>query len=177
VLVVMMGVAGVGKTTIGRLVAEALGLPFHDADDFHSEANKRKMAAGIPLTERDRAPWLAELASRIRGWQAEGGAVLGCSALRKRHRGILRDAAAGDAVFVFLQARPEVLRLRLATRRGHYMPASLLDSQLAALEPPGPDEALSIRTEGKPHRTAAAVVAEIRKAARARGQDTPRTRS
>ena len=172
-----MGVAGVGKTTIGRRVAAELDLPFYDADQFHSEANRQKMAAGIPLTEDDRAPWLRELATRIAAWQKEGGAVLGCSALRARHREILRDASGGDAVFVYLHAPPEVLRRRLGKRVGHYMPASLLESQLAALEPPGPDEALSIRTEGDPRRTADAVVVGLRKAARARGQDTPRTGS
>lgn len=157
----MMGVAGVGKTTIGRLVAAELALPFYDADDFHSDTNKRKMAAGIPLTERDRGPWLAELARRIPAWRAEGGAVLGCSALRKRHREILRDAAGSDAVFVFLYAPPEVLHERLATRVGHYMPASLLESQLAVLEPPAPDEALGIDAAGDPRDAAASIVAGL----------------
>lgn len=163
----MMGVAGVGKTTIGRLVAADLGLPFYDADDFHSEANRQKMAAGIPLTERDRAPWLEELAERIPVWQAEGGAVLGCSALRARHREILRDAAGGGAVFVFLHAPPEVLRERLATRVGHYMPASLLDSQLAALEPPSPDEGISVASEGDPREVAGSIASSIRTKRRA----------
>jgi gluconokinase len=163
VLIVVMGVAGVGKTTIGRLVASELGLPFYDADDFHSEANRRKMAAGIPLSERDRTPWLRELAKRIPTWEAAGGAVLGCSALRVRHRRILREAAGDDAVFVFLHAGPDVLRARLAARTGHYMPPSLLDSQLAALEPPSADEALSVRAEGDPRGIARSIVASIRR--------------
>ena len=91
-LVVLMGVAGVGKTTVGELVAGELALPFHDADDFHSGESRRKMAAGIPLTEADREPWLRDLARRMRHWEAEGGAVVACSALRRRGLGAVRVA-------------------------------------------------------------------------------------
>jgi carbohydrate kinase (thermoresistant glucokinase family) len=160
-LVVVMGVAGVGKTTVGELVADDLGLPFHDADTFHFEASKKKMAAGIPLTEADREPWLRDLARRIRNWEAAGGAVVACSALRARHREVLADASPGRMVFVFLDAPPEVVRARLAARKGHYMPTSLLDSQLATLEPPAPDEALRIEARGTPEETARAVVAAL----------------
>jgi gluconokinase len=155
-LVVVMGVAGVGKTTVGQLAANELGLPFHDADDFHSEANRRKMAAGIPLREEDREPWLRDLARRMRGWEAEGGAVVACSALRRRHRDLL--AGAGAVRFVWLDAEEDTIRSRLAARRGHYMPPELLDSQLATLEPPGPDEALRVEAVGTPEETARAVV-------------------
>jgi gluconokinase len=156
-LVVVMGVAGVGKTTVGELVADELGLPFHDGDTFHSEANRKKMAAGIALSEADREPWLRDLARRMREWEAAGGAVVACSALRARHREVLANAAPGNVVFVFLDAPPEVVRARLAARKGHYMPTSLLDSQLATLEPPGPDEALRIEAGGTPDETARAV--------------------
>ena len=158
-LAVLMGVAGVGKTTVGELVARKLGLPFHDADDFHSEANRRKMAAGIPLTEEDREPWLHDLVRRMQAWEAEGGAVVACSALRRRHRELL--AGAGPARFVWLDADEATVRSRLASRKGHYMPPSLLDSQVAALEPPGSDEAVRIDAGGTPEDTARAVVAAL----------------
>ena len=155
-LVVVMGVAGVGKTTVGELVARELGLPFHDADDFHSDENRRKMAAGIPLTEEDREPWLHDLARRMQGWEAEGGAVVACSALRRRHRELL--AGAGPVRFVWLDADPVSIRERLAARKGHYMPPALLDSQLETLEPPGPDEAVRVDALGTPEETACAVL-------------------
>ena len=161
-----MGVAGVGKTAVGKRVAGELGLPFHDADDFHPEANRQKMAAGVPLTEADRQPWLEELARRMTGWEAEGGAVVACSALRRRHRKLLDAASPGAVRFVFLDAPEEVVRARLATRRGHYMPASQLDSQLATLGRPGPDEAVSVDASGEADETAAAVLAALSSARR-----------
>jgi carbohydrate kinase (thermoresistant glucokinase family) len=161
VLVVVMGVAGVGKTAVGKRVARTLGLPFHDADDFHPDANRRKMAAGIPLSEADRQPWLEDLARRMTEWEAGGGAVVACSALRRRHRDLLAAASPGAVRFVFLDAPEDVVRERLAERRGHYMPASLLDSQLAALERPGPDEALRVDASGTPDETARAVVTAL----------------
>jgi gluconokinase len=158
-LVVVMGVAGVGKTTVGELVAGELGLPFHDGDAFHSEESRRKMAAGVPLTEADREPWLRDLVRRMREWEAEGGAVVACSALRKRHRDVLRDA--GPVRFVLLDADVATIRKRLAERKGHYMPPALLDSQLATLEPPGPEEAVRVEAVGTPDETARAVVAAL----------------
>jgi carbohydrate kinase (thermoresistant glucokinase family) len=158
-LVVLMGVAGVGKTTVGELVARELGLPFHDADTFHSEESRRKMAAGIPLTEADREPWLRDLARRMRAWEAEGGAVVACSALRRRHREVL--ASAGPVRFVFLDADPETIRARIAARRGHYMPPALLESQLETLERPGPDEAARVEAVGSAADTARAVLAAL----------------
>jgi carbohydrate kinase (thermoresistant glucokinase family) len=156
-----MGVSGAGKTAVGKRVARALGLPFHDADDFHPAANRRKMAAGVPLTEADRQPWLEDLARRMTEWEGEGGAVVACSALRRRHRDVLAADATGAVRFVFLDAPPEVVRARLATRRGHYMPASLLMSQLATLERPKADEAICVDASGEPDETARAVVAGL----------------
>jgi carbohydrate kinase (thermoresistant glucokinase family) len=161
VLVVVMGVAGVGKTAVGKRVAQALGLPFHDADDFHPEANRRKMAAGEPLTEADRQPWLEDLARRMTEWEADGGAVVACSALRRRHRDLLAAASPGAVRFVFLDAPVEVVRERLARRRGHYMPASLLDSQLATLERPDSEEAVRVEADGAPEETARVVLAAL----------------
>jgi carbohydrate kinase (thermoresistant glucokinase family) len=166
VLIVVMGVSGVGKTTAGRLVAAELGLPFHDADELHPEENRRKMAAGIPLTETDREPWLRDLARRMAEWEAAGGAVVACSALRERHRELLAAASPGHVAFVFLDAAPEVIHDRLAARVGHYMPPTLLDSQLATLEPPGPDEALNVDAGGTPLETARAVVSGLRESGR-----------
>ncbi len=156
-----MGVSGVGKTTVGRLVAAGLGLPFHDADVLHSEASRRKMAAGIPLTEEDREPWLRTVAERMAVWEQEGGAVVACSALRRRHRDVLAAASPGNVRFVFLDADPQLIEARLATRRGHYMPPSLLDSQLATLERPRADEAIRVDASGTPEQTASAVLATL----------------
>lgn len=156
-----MGVAGVGKTTVGRLVAAELGLPFHDADELHSEASRAKMAAGTPLAEEDRAPWLRALAERMAAWEQEGGAVLACSALRARHRQRLAAAAPGRVCFVFLDAPADLIRTRLAARVGHYIPASLLDSQLETLERPGADEAMRVDAGGTPSETARAVIAAL----------------
>ncbi len=156
-----MGVAGVGKTTVGRLLASRLGLRFFDADDYHSGADRRKMAAGVALTERDRKPWLRTLARLIPGWEAAGGAVLACSALRAEHRETLAAAAPGQVRFVFLDAEPDLIRARMATRGGHYMPASLLDSQLATLERPTPGEAIHVRADGTPAQIVESALAEI----------------
>jgi carbohydrate kinase (thermoresistant glucokinase family) len=161
VLIVVMGVAGVGKTTVGRLVADELGLPFHDADSLHSDANRAKMAAGVPLTEADREPWLRAVAEHMSAWEQEGGAVVACSALRAAHRELLAVTSAGNVRFVFLDAPVETIRSRLAARAGHYMPPSLLDSQLETLEPPAPGEAIRVDASGTPAQTALAVVAAL----------------
>jgi gluconokinase len=134
-IVVMMGVCGCGKTTVGRALADALGWPFFDADDFHPPGNVAKMAAGLPLTDEDRWPWLARMTEAMRAIDARGGnAVLACSALRQAYRD--RLAAAGDVRFVHLAGDYDTIAARLATRSHRYMPASLLGSQFATLEPP-----------------------------------------
>jgi gluconokinase len=134
--VVVTGPAGAGKSAVGAALAERLGVPFVDADDFHPADNVAKMRAGIPLDEDDRRGWLEALARRLR----EGdGAVLACSALRRSHRDTLR-AGRDPVVFVQLRADPEVLRARIEGRPDHFMPASLLADQLATLEPLDPDE-------------------------------------
>ena len=134
-IVVLMGVCGCGKTTVGRALAESLGWPFHDADDFHPPANVAKMASGTPLTDDDRWPWLDRLVDEMRRALAGNGhAVIACSALREAYRE--RLAKAGDVRFVHLAGDHDTIAARLSTRAHHYMPASLLDSQFAALEPP-----------------------------------------
>ena len=137
---VVMGVSGCGKTTIGTALARALTVPFVEGDDFHPAENVRRMEAGIPLTDADRAGWLRALSQRLAAARSDGaGLVMSCSALRRAYRDVLR---AGDSAvrFIFLDGPREVIAERLASRTGHYMPPTLLDSQLATLETPGPDE-------------------------------------
>ncbi|MCD6023730.1 MAG: gluconate kinase [Fibrobacteria bacterium] len=133
-ILVLAGVSGSGKTTMGRRLAERLGIAFEDADDFHPEANIEKIRTGRPLTDADRSPWLSALSGLIAGWSAGGtDAVLACSALKRAYR----DALAGglpDVRFAILDVPPKILRERLEKRAGHFMPASLLPSQLATLE-------------------------------------------
>ncbi|SFQ64634.1 gluconokinase [Hymenobacter arizonensis] len=135
-IVVVMGVSGSGKTTVGRRLAQALHLPFHDADDFHSVANVAKMRGGTPLTDDDRTDWLAALAAGLGAWETAGGAVLACSALKERYRAVLQGTVAAPICWVVLHGEKELLAARLQDRPGHYMGAALLDSQLAALEVP-----------------------------------------
>jgi gluconokinase len=135
-----MGVAGAGKTVVGSLLANGLGAPFLEGDDLHPPANVRKMAQGIPLTDDDRQPWLAAIAARIAAAKRSGaGLVVACSALKRAYRDVLRGADA-DLRFVHLTGDRALIAQRLAHRAGHFMPRSLLDSQLATLEIPGPDE-------------------------------------
>jgi gluconokinase len=138
--VVVMGVSGCGKSTVGRGLAAALGVPYVEGDELHPPHNVQRMAAGIALTDADREGWLAQVASQLSSPAAlREGVVVACSALRRRYRDQLR-AAAPDARFVHLHGDVRLLRQRLAQRQGHYMPASLLDSQLQTLEPPDADE-------------------------------------
>lgn len=141
-IVVVMGVCGCGKSTVGKLLAERLNLPFLEGDEFHPESNVNKMAQGIPLTDEDRSPWLATLGKAIAD-QADqhGGAIASCSALKRNYRKLLEDEIGSPMIFAFLDGSRETLIERMTARQDHYMPASLLDSQLADLETPGPDEA------------------------------------
>jgi len=139
-LYVVMGITGSGKSTVGEALAHKLGVDFVEGDDYHPPENVRRMASGIPLTDDDRAGWLQALATRLReAGDAGGGLVLTCSALKRSYRDVLRTAAP-DVQFVFLEGSRGLIAERLAGRRGHFMPASLLDSQLATLEPPAVDE-------------------------------------
>jgi gluconokinase len=133
--IVVLGVSGSGKSTVGVLLATALRLRFVDADTLHSESNRRKMSAGRPLNDAERAPWLDAVAAVL----AAGSVVVACSALRRGYRDRLR-LAAPDLQFVYLQGRAALLEERLAARRHEFMPAELLESQLTTLEPPQADE-------------------------------------
>jgi gluconokinase len=137
-VVVVMGVAGTGKTTVGRLLAEALGVPYAEADGFHPPANVAKMSAGIPLDDTDRAPWLDAIGAWAHRREGLGG-VVSCSALKRVYRDRLRAAAPG-IVFLHLTGDRALIGRRMAERAGHFMPVALLDSQFATLEPLEADE-------------------------------------
>lgn len=159
-ILIVAGVSGSGKSTVGALVASMLRWPFADGDSFHSEANIAKMRSGMPLTDEDRAPWLLAVA----GWMdvriaAGQSAVLACSALKRAYRDELLSGRPA-AIMVFLQVSDEVLARRVAARPGHFFPGKLLESQLEALEPPAPGERVRIvREEGDAMQTAAKIIA------------------
>ncbi len=153
---VAMGVSGCGKTTLGAALAGALGAAFVDADDLHPPANRAQMAAGVPLADADRWPWLDLVAAALRD---RAPVVVACSALRHSHRDRLRQA--GGVRFLYLAAPREVIAARLAARQGHFMPATLLDSQCATLEPPGPDEALALDARLPPDALLAEALARL----------------
>ena len=139
-LYVVMGVSGSGKSTVGAALARALGVDFVEGDAYHPPENVDRMRRGIPLTDQDRAAWLRALAARIGEARRAGtGLVVTCSALKRAYRDVLR-AAAAEVRFVFLRGPAPLVAERLAGRRGHFMPPSLLQSQLATLEEPAPDE-------------------------------------
>ena len=138
--VVVMGVSGSGKTTVASGIAVATDFTFAEADEYHPEANVAKMAGGEPLTDDDRWPWLAELATWMTDRAAEGiSTVMACSALRRSYRDVLR-VGPPSVDFILVDGSAEVIRERMAAREGHYMPVTLLDSQIATLEPLEPDE-------------------------------------
>lgn len=159
--VVVMGVASCGKTTIGQALAERLGLGFIEGDALHSLEAIAKMSRGEPLTDDDRWPWLARVGKSLRG---ADGAVASCSALKRRYRDTLAEAALRPVTFIHLHGAREALARRISSRMGHFMPASLLDSQLATLEMPGPDEAaITLDIDDTPGNIVAAAEAFLRK--------------
>jgi gluconokinase len=137
-LFVVMGVAGCGKSSVGEALAARMGGTFLDGDDLHPATNIDKMSRGEPLDDEDRAPWLARIAEAMAG--SSGVVFAGCSALKRRYRDILRQGAGEPMCFVHLAGSRELIASRMAARSGHFMPASLLDSQFSALESPSPDE-------------------------------------
>ena len=161
-VIVLMGVSGSGKTSVGVLLARTLGGEFVEGDSYHPPANVEKMRRGIPLDDADRRPWLETLAREIGRWLDTGRTVvLACSALRRSYREVLRGGRQGVR-FVHLKGSAALIRSRLAARRGHYMPASLLDSQLSTLEEPL--DAITVDVSGTPAEIAGAIVSALGRA-------------
>jgi carbohydrate kinase (thermoresistant glucokinase family) len=160
--IVVIGVAGSGKTTVGALLAGRLQWEFADADSFHSKANIEKMHAGIPLTDEDRWPWLEAMAAWIdTERQQRRHAVLACSALKRSYRAVLLGAHA-DVCFVYLRGAEDLIARRITARHGHFMPPSLLHSQFDALEEPGPEEpAIVVSIEARPQDIVAEIIAKL----------------
>jgi gluconokinase len=139
--IVVMGVSGCGKTSVAEGLAAALGAAFIEGDSLHPAANVEKMSRGIPLSDADRWPWLDTIGGAMAAALGEGrGVVVSCSALKRVYRDRLRQAAGGSLAFVFLKGSRDLLMVRMAARRNHFMPVSLLDSQLATLEDPSGEE-------------------------------------
>jgi carbohydrate kinase (thermoresistant glucokinase family) len=164
--IVVMGVAGSGKTTVGTQLAQRLGVPFLEGDGLHPPANVAKMAAGHPLDDDDRRPWLTLIGEWLAdGPPGPGGGVAACSALARRYRDLLRGLAP-ETWFLHLDARRSLVARRVARRRGHFMPATLVDSQLQALEPLAPDErGLRVDASGPVAAVLDAAVAALTRAA------------
>ncbi|MFF8644538.1 gluconokinase [Streptomyces sp. NPDC015345] len=161
-VVVIMGVAGTGKTTIGPLLADRLGVPYAEGDDFHPPQNVEKMSSGTPLTDDDRWPWLDAIGAWAHGREGRGG-VVSSSALKRSYRDRLRAAAPG-VVFVHLTGDRELIEDRMRQRKGHFMPAALLDSQFATLQPLGADEAgVAVDVAGSPEEIAERAVEALRR--------------
>ena len=161
-VLILMGVSGTGKTTLGEMLSHETGWPFLDGDDFHPAANKAKMASGIPLNDEDRAPWLAILHGKIQEYATSGtNMILACSALRDQYRATLRGDLSADVVrFALLEADPAVLAAHLHARSHQFMNPNLLGSQLATLEEPG-DEAWHISVDGTPEESLALLKAKL----------------
>ena len=162
---VVMGTAGAGKTRVGEALATALGVHFIEGDAFHPADNVAQMAAGIPLNDGNRQGWLLALATQLRNArQRDESIVMTCSALRRRYRDVLRSG--DDSIrFIVLHGGASLLRERLVARSGHFMPASLLDSQLSTLELPAPDEAAWVfDVRQSPDELVAAILAQLRAA-------------
>ncbi len=163
-IVVLMGVSGVGKTTIGRLLAARMGWKFEDADDYHSEENRRKMAAGIPLTDADREQWLNALHHlMLRYREKVESVILACSALKQQYRDFLaRGFAKSEMRFVYLHAPAALIKERMKSRHHPYMNPDLLDSQLATLEVPS--DAWAVSVSGRPEEAVEEILTRLREA-------------
>ena len=151
--IILMGVSGCGKSSVGEALSQALALPYRDGDDLHPAQNIAKMARGEPLDDDDRWPWL-----RLVGQALTTPGIVGCSALKRSYRALIEQEAGGGVVFVHLAGARAVIAARMAARSGHFMPPALLDSQFATLEVPGPDERAVVVDIDQP---LADVVAEI----------------
>jgi carbohydrate kinase (thermoresistant glucokinase family) len=161
--IVVMGVSGAGKSTVGRVVAQRLSCPFRDADSFHPPANIEKMSRGAPLTDDDRWPWLQAIAAWIAEHRAAGTTcVVTCSALKRVYRDIVTDKQSADVRLVYLKGDFDLIEARLKARKGHFMPPALLQSQFAALQEPAEDEhALAVSIDATPEEIAEEVLRRL----------------
>ena len=155
---IVMGVSGTGKTTIGKLIAEKLDIPFFDGDDFHPKENIEKMASGEPLNDQDRQGWLAEL-NRLAIQHRKNGLVIACSALKEKYRTLLRNSIEENTEFIFLDASFEQIKKRMEKRKGHFMPPALLQSQFDTLEPPR--KAIQVDVSQEPKKILEQILAQI----------------
>lgn len=146
--IVLMGVAGCGKTSVGIAVAQALGASYTDGDDLHPQANVAKMSSGQPLTDEDRWPWLSLVGEQLR--TGAGITIIGCSALKRSYREQITEEAQGPVLFLFLDGSQELISQRMSARSGHFMPPALLQSQFETLEPPRRDEYAARISIGQP---------------------------
>lgn len=160
-IIYLMGVSGSGKSTIGNALAERTGMVFADGDDYHPAANKKKMEAGMPLDDNDRAPWLMALNELARSWQAERrGGIIACSALKQSYREMLMQGLPpGSVAFVLLSGPQELIASRLATRKHEFMSPTLLESQLKTLETPS--DALQVINDRPPAEVAEQIIAQL----------------
>jgi len=163
--VVVMGVSGAGKSTVGKLIAARLDCPFRDADSFHPQANIEKMSRGEPLTDDDRWPWLQAIAAFIAEHRAAGTTcVVTCSALKRVYRDIVTNRQSADVRLVYLKGGFDLIAARLAARKGHFMPPALLRSQFDALEEPAADEhAITVPIDATPEEIAAEVLKRLQR--------------
>jgi carbohydrate kinase (thermoresistant glucokinase family) len=159
-MIYIMGVSGSGKTTVGKKLAEKIGLPFFDADDFHSAANKQKMTAGIPLTDEDRQSWLNNMNRAAMEQAKSSGAVFACSALKEKYRTVLSSGISIPLYWVFLQGSYELIKKRMEERKDHFMPPGLLSSQFADLEIP--DNSITIDISKSPDEIVDSIISRLR---------------
>ncbi|MEE1964034.1 gluconokinase [Allomuricauda taeanensis] len=158
-VLVVMGVSGTGKTTVGKLLSEKMGYPFFDGDDYHPEENIKKMKTGSPLDDNDRKGWLIRL-NQLALEHKKSGAVIACSALKKNYRGLLRAGLGSNIRFIYLNGSFELIKSRLENRKGHFMPLELLQSQFDTLEPPL--KALTYSVEDEPSKIVGEIVKELK---------------
>lgn len=158
-VIILMGVSGCGKTSIGHLLSSRLSLPFFDGDNFHPEANIRKMESGRPLNDSDRHPWLVRLSELIDKLLTGKGGILACSALKRSYRDILKTGHESRVQFVYLKGDQKLIEQRLKARDNHFMPSGLLDSQFEALQEPG--HAVTIEIRQTPQQIVEAIIQKV----------------